>query len=89
MLQQNADDKNEGRHGARQPSANRSGEASLRARSRRGASIPVWLMITSLSCFSFGSGFIVATLQELGLDRRALIKARSGDGETRASCPIR
>lgn len=81
MSEQNADDNDEDQHASRQPGKNQSGGASLRAWSRRGASIPAWLMITSMSCFSFGSGFMVATLQEIRKDQRALIQARSSDGE--------
>ena len=80
MSQQNVED-NGAQHGSRQPSESRYGEASLRAWSRRGASIPIWLMITSMSCFSFGSGFMVATLQEIRKDQRALIQARSSDSD--------
>lgn len=81
MSQQNSDDKNEAQHGPRQTGEKRSGQASPRAWSHCDASIPVWLMITSLSCFSFGSGFMVATLQEIRNDRRALTQARFSDGE--------
>lgn len=85
MSHQNADDNDEDQHASRQPAKNRSGGASLRGWSHRGDRIPVWLMITSLSFFSFGSGFMVATLQEIRNDRRALTQARYSDSARQLS----
>ena len=85
MSHQNSDDKNEAQHGPRHNGEKRSGQASPRPWSHRGDRIPVWLMITSLSFFSFGSGFMVATLQEIRNDRRSLIHARSSDSARQLS----